>query len=380
MAAPGAAIDYSEHGVLNISATRTEAAAIRKLGFQLEAVPPTRAAPHDEGVGTMDFPSADSGYHNYAEMIAEVNRSSPTTRRSPRKQQHRHRYEGRDMLGVKISDNVGTDENEPEVLFDAHQHAREHLTVEMALYLLHLFADNYATDTRISNVVNSREIWIVPKVNPDGAEYDIATGTYRSWRKNRQPNSGSSLRRHRPQPQLGLQVGLLRRLAGTKSLGDLPRAVGRSPRRRPGCCATSSTAGASVAFSRSRPRSTSTPTRELVLWPYGYTTANTATGMTPTTTTPSPRSASRWPRRTATPRAVERSVHHRRREHRLAVGDAPIFAYTFEMYPGRARRRRLLPAGEVIAGETSRNKEAVLLLAEYADCPYRVIGKQATYC
>ena len=25
-------------------------------------------------------------------------------------------------------------------------------------------------------------------LNPDGGEYDIATGSYRSWRKNRQPN------------------------------------------------------------------------------------------------------------------------------------------------------------------------------------------------
>src|SRR5215813_6555786 len=101
-------------------------------------------------------------------------------------------YEGRDMPVVKISDNVATDENEPEVLFDAHQHAREHLTVEMALYLLHLFLDNYGTDATITNWVDTREIWIVPDMNPDGGEYDIATGSYRSWRKNRQPNSGSS--------------------------------------------------------------------------------------------------------------------------------------------------------------------------------------------
>ena len=45
---------------------------------------------------------------------------------------------------------------------------------------------------RITNLVNSREIWIVFNLNPDGSEYDIATGSYRSWRKNRQPNSGSS--------------------------------------------------------------------------------------------------------------------------------------------------------------------------------------------
>jgi murein tripeptide amidase MpaA len=45
----------------------------------------------------------------------------------------------------------------------------------------------YATDSRIRSIVDSREVTIVPNLNPDGAEYDIATGTDRYWRKNRQP-------------------------------------------------------------------------------------------------------------------------------------------------------------------------------------------------
>src|SRR3712207_1099845 len=101
-------------------------------------------------------------------------------------------YQGRDIVAVKISDNVGTDESEPEVLFDANHHAREHLTVEQALYLLNQFTSGYAGDTRVRNIVNSRELWFIPMVNPDGVEYDIATGSYRSWRKNRQPNTGST--------------------------------------------------------------------------------------------------------------------------------------------------------------------------------------------
>jgi hypothetical protein len=34
----------------------------------------------------------------------------------------------------------------------------------------------------------------------------------------------------------------------------------------------------------------------------------------------------------------------------------------------------------VIAAQTSRNREATLLLLEEADCMYRAIGKQSTYC
>jgi hypothetical protein len=91
-------------------------------------------------------------------------------------------------MAVKISDNVATDENEPEVLFTAHQHAREHLTVEMALYLANIFTNDYGTDTQITNLVNGREFWIIPMVNPDGLQYDLSGDPFRAWRKNRQPN------------------------------------------------------------------------------------------------------------------------------------------------------------------------------------------------
>jgi len=56
-------------------------------------------------------------------------------------------YQGRQMVAIKISDNVATDEDEPEVLFTHGQHAREHLTIEMAVYLAHLFAED--ADSRV---------------------------------------------------------------------------------------------------------------------------------------------------------------------------------------------------------------------------------------
>ena len=49
-----------------------------------------------------------------------------------------------------------------------------------------------ARDTRITNIVNGREIWIIFLVNPDGAEYDIANGRFHYWRKNRQPTPGTA--------------------------------------------------------------------------------------------------------------------------------------------------------------------------------------------
>ena len=138
------------------------------------------------------FPAADSAYHDYAEMVAELQQAAFDHPAIFSLFSLGLSYEGRTVWAGKISDNVGTDEDEPEVLFTHHQHAREHLTVEMALYTLKMLTDEYGVDPQITNLVDSREIWIVFDMNPDGGEYDIATGTYRSWRKNRQPNAGSS--------------------------------------------------------------------------------------------------------------------------------------------------------------------------------------------
>jgi hypothetical protein len=191
IAATGAAVDGVEHGRVQITAIPAEVAAIRALGFEVFEIP--QPLPVDPGLAPpMAFPPSDSGYHDYAEMVAEINALVASKPAIAQKLSIGTSYEGRDMPLIKISDNVGTDEAEPEILFNAHQHAREHLTVEMALYILHLLIDNYGTDTRITDLVNSREFWIVPDMNPDGGEYDIATGSYRSWRKNRQPNAGSS--------------------------------------------------------------------------------------------------------------------------------------------------------------------------------------------
>ena len=86
--------------------------------------------------------------------------------------------------------------------------------------------DGYGRDTRITNIVNGREIWLVFSVNPDGADYDIGHGKFHFWRKNRQPTPGTGVHRHGPQPELQLQVGR-RRPDELEPGGDhLPRAEG----------------------------------------------------------------------------------------------------------------------------------------------------------
>jgi hypothetical protein len=381
VAATGAAINSFEHGALNITATPEEVRQIERLGLKVESQP--GAEPEDHGhdhdaeagdVGLMDFPPADSNYHNYAEMVAAINTAVADHPNLVTRQVIGRSYENREILALKISDNPSADEDEPEVLFTHHQHAREHLTVEMALYLLNELTDKYGTDTRVTNLVNSREIWILPDLNPDGGEFDIRTGSYAGWRKNRQPNSGSSAVGTDMNRNWNYQWGCCGGSSGTPS-SDTYR----------GTAAESAPEVRVVAnFVRSRVVGGKQQIRtnidfhtfsELVLWPFGYTYNNTAPGMTQQDynvfSTLGQRMAQTnnyTPEQASDLYITDGSIDD------WLWGNQRIYAYTFEMYPSSGGLSGFYPPDEVISRETSRNREAVLTLLEYSDCPPRIIG------
>ncbi|HZG02261.1 MAG TPA: M14 family metallopeptidase [Streptomyces sp.] len=381
IARTGAAIDaVREHSVV-VTADAAQAEKLRKAGHRLTALPaPPDRAPADGGAGTLDFPPADSGYHNYAETMAAIDGYVQKYPDIMAKRVIGTSYQGRNIVAVKISDNARTDESEPEVLFTHHQHAREHLTVEMALYVIREFGERYGSDSRITRMVDQRELWVIADVNPDGGEYDIASGSYRSWRKNRQPTPGSSA-------------------IGTDLNRNWPYQWG--------CCGGSSSSPSSITYRG--PSAGSAPEvkvvadfvnsrvvggkqqirahidfhtySELVLWPYGYTYDDTAEGLTR-----DDRDAF-----AAVGRAMAASNGYTPQQSSdLYITDGGIndwmwgrhriFSYTFEMYPGPNGAEGFYPPDEVIERETSRNEDAVLLLLENADCMYRSIGKAAQYC
>jgi carboxypeptidase T len=381
IAKTGAAVDSIEHGNVWVTALPSEIKAIRALGFTVEAAPapPARVAPGIDAP-QLAFPPQDSNYHDYNEMVTEINALVASKPAIARKLSIGNSYEGRDMPLIKISDNVLTDENEPEVLYNAHQHAREHLTVEMALYLLHQLIDLYGTDTRITNLVNSREVWIVPDMNPDGGEYDIATGSYRSWRKNRQPNAGSSSVGTDLNRNWGFEWGCCGGSSGTTSSetyrGPSPFSAPETQRLRD--FVNSRVVG---GVQQIRTNIDFHTYGQLVLWPYGYTTANTQ---------PTLNADAELTFRTIGNQMAASNGFTPEQASDLYIADGTIidwmwgqhriFAYTLELYPSSAGGGGFYPPDEVITAQTSRNREASLLLAEYADCPYRAINKQAQYC
>jgi carboxypeptidase T len=375
VAKTGAVINSVEHGALNITATAQEVRKIKALGLSVDADAGLANARDLGDITPMDFPSADSNYHNYAEMTAELNTAVADHPSLISKQVIGRSYQNREIVALKISDNVATDEDEPEVIFTHHQHAREHLTVEMALYLVAELTDKYGTDSRITNLVNTREIWIVPDMNPDGGEYDISTGSYAGWRKNRQPNSGSSAIGTDLNRNWNYQFGCCGGSSGSTS-SETYR--GASAESAPEVKVVADFVRTRVVGGVQQIKTNIDfhTFSELVLWPFGYTYNDTAPGLT-----------ARDQNAFATLGRQMAGTNNYTPEQASDLyitdgtiddwmwGTQKIFSYTFEMYPSSGGINGFYPPDEVITRETSRNREAVLRLLEYSDCVYRVIGE-----
>ena len=115
---------------------RPSSASPRRIGTLATALAAVVLAATAGPVAAADFPARDAKYHSYAEMVAEIKAVEAARSSIVDVFSMGRSYQGRDIWAAKISDNVASDEAEPEILFDALHHAREHLTVEQALYLL----------------------------------------------------------------------------------------------------------------------------------------------------------------------------------------------------------------------------------------------------
>ena len=81
-------------------------------------------------------------------------------------------YEGRPIYAIKLSDNPNSDENEPEVLYTALHHAREPMSYMNLFYYMYWLVENYNIDDEATALLNNREMWFIPMVNPDGLVYN----------------------------------------------------------------------------------------------------------------------------------------------------------------------------------------------------------------
>lgn len=326
----------------------------------------------DAARAASQFPPGYEGFHTYAELAAETAAVAAAHPSIAQRFSIGRSYEGRELWAMKISDHVGIDEPEPEVLYDGGTHSDEHMGVEMTLAIMHWLVDGYGTDGRITQIVNEREIWIVFNVNPDGSEYDISGGKFHHWRKNRQPTPGSS----KIGTDLNRNFGY--RWGGGGKTSTNPAAItyrGPSAFSAPETRAMRDFFASRVIDGRQQIRTHITfhEYARLVMWPYGYTYTDIPGDMT----------ADDHAALVTIGKAMAKSNGYRAEQasdlyvtsgttRDYAYGTYRIFSYTFELSAVD------YPKDSLIASETGRNKDAVLYLAERARCPLSVLGVAKT--
>ena len=183
---------YGHEGkYVDIVATQTELETIEQLGLSVEVLIEDVAAYTTslKQKGYFDF------FHDYKKMVAEMQAAEVAHPGIAKLYDIGDTWEktrglaDRDIWGLKISDNVEVEEpGEPEVLYMACHHAREIITPEIVLYFMNYLLNNYGTDPEVTHLVDNRQFWLVPLVNPDGHAV-VFSGT--DWRKNKRDNNGN---------------------------------------------------------------------------------------------------------------------------------------------------------------------------------------------
>ncbi|MCA9971128.1 MAG: hypothetical protein KC425_12975 [Anaerolineales bacterium] len=84
-------------------------------------------------------------------------------------------YEGRDIWIVTVTNfDTGPDNEKPAMWVDGNIHATEVSGSTAALHLLHRLLTAYGADPRITHALDTRAFYVVPRLNPDGAEWALA--------------------------------------------------------------------------------------------------------------------------------------------------------------------------------------------------------------
>lgn len=119
-------------------------------------------------LSNMPLSFADKGYRNFTAVnntLMELAQKYPTI---VKLETIGTSSNGLTQYGLKISDNVTVDENEPELIMTAATHGDEIITTEVLLRFIEEMVVGYEQNPRLANMINDHELFFVPVVNPDG--------------------------------------------------------------------------------------------------------------------------------------------------------------------------------------------------------------------
>lgn len=110
-------------------------------------------------------------YLNYADMTEALRSVSSSHPDISRIQSICRTSEGRDVWLVQIGNSNGRDpDTRPAILIVANIEANHVIGSMTALYLIDYLLSGYGTTDAVTDLLNTRTLYIIPRLNPDGAE------------------------------------------------------------------------------------------------------------------------------------------------------------------------------------------------------------------
>ncbi len=136
-----------------------------------------------------EYPQGDEKFYTYEEMKAKFEELQKNYPQIVRMISFGRSFEGRELYGLHIT-NHSNKKSKPGILITGSHHAREHLSTDVPVRVAEKIILNSNQD-KIKNLIETREIYFLPMLNPDGAMWDIRGRNYKIWRKNMR-SSGTS--------------------------------------------------------------------------------------------------------------------------------------------------------------------------------------------
>lgn len=353
----GVSIESFKAGEIGGIATKAEVKALKKTNLLIDAT-------ELNTFHTQDFPSEDASYHNYAELTQALQQLATDNPSSAEVSSIGQSVQGRELWRIRITSDIHNQEGLPAIVFLGGHHAREHLSMEVPLLLAqHLLRELKNNNPEIKRLLSTREVHIIPVVNPDGSEFDISTGTYKYWRKNR-----ASVGRNKFGVDLNRNYAFGWGGAGSSSSPDSDTYRGPSAFSEPETRAIK-------AFIESQSHLTTLLSfhtfSELILYPWGHTNGRM----------PDQRDWQLHKTMAETMAQWNNYEPMQSSELYLASGDTTdwsygehkIISFTFELDPKDMFSGGFYPGADITEQVFNKNLRACLFLLEYADNPYRVL-------
>ena len=108
-------------------------------------------------------------YHNYSEITTILKNLNESYGNIARVYSIGKTWNNRNIWCIELS-NHKVSKPKPALFIVSYHHARERITIEVALYIAWYLATNYATNDTIKEILEKTVVYIVPALNADGIE------------------------------------------------------------------------------------------------------------------------------------------------------------------------------------------------------------------